>query len=534
MVKCPPCYVGRVFDNIVSDLERRRFFARVPVDCWTLENYAKQADCDPATVLHNFLVDLNWLQRQMPGDLRPYIGDLRKDAERVTPTDIKGMMAGRSSPTANTTTVHVNAPVYGPLHATAQHITNVKSDNDHDNSLKRKRAHDDDDDDHDEDDHEEINDDDDDDVLLDEDILQHAPVLLVNDTSFDEHDRRIYDYDYLADVDEDWAPAEHMIAENDLDLTDKLMEYRHRSVELAKKEENLSDNRVLSLSNIFVITAEQHRSCLHRFQPMYHDAIMKIYTCKEGWITLPRLSRVWCASLDELVCANTDIPKRQLRQLVREYAACADADDNGNDEYGDTDLQSMASLLGQLIQTFAAWNTDWSLENNFKKQHITPFIDHVFGNSVNIREGESHLLGYNNEMLADYIGSKKAPTGEIFDILAIEVKPPCKSSNAQLQSDFVKLGKEMKSMVDRLHSHGIKDSVVCGVLFNGYHATTHTLLLVAEGVYLMVEHGHFDLMRSPQDVSSVPKIYEHLKQLNTLLQPVIHTINDPVRLNNKP
>ena len=73
-------------------------------------------------------------------------------------------------------------------------------------------------------------------------------------------------------------------------------------------------------------------------------------------------------------------------------------------------------------------------------------------------------------MLADYIGSKKAPTGDIFDILAIEVKPPSKSSRAQLQSDFVKLGKELKSMVDRLHSHGIKDAVVCGVLFDGYHA----------------------------------------------------------------
>lgn len=69
--------------------------------------------------------------------------------------------------------------------------------------------------------------------------------MLVNDTRFDDV-RRIYVYDYLADVDEDSAPAEHMIADNDLYHTGKLMEYRNRSVELAKKEENLRDNRVPS------------------------------------------------------------------------------------------------------------------------------------------------------------------------------------------------------------------------------------------------------------------------------------------------
>ncbi|KAJ8661244.1 hypothetical protein O0I10_002993 [Lichtheimia ornata] len=129
--------------------------------------------------------------------------------------------------------------------------------------------------------------------------------------------------------------------------------YRNRSVDLAKMEVNLSDDGVLSLSNVFVITAEQHHSCLYRFLPSYHAMVIKMYTSKEDCISLPRLlSRDWCSSLDELICANSDIPKRQLRQLVREFAACADTDADDKDEDGGTYLQSMAALLSQLLQTF--------------------------------------------------------------------------------------------------------------------------------------------------------------------------------------
>lgn len=65
-------------------------------------------------------------------------------------------------------------------------------------------------------------------------------------------------------------------------------------------------------------------------------------------------------------------------------------------------------------------------------------------------------------------------------------------------------------MVDRLHSYGIKDAVVYGIVFNGYHASTYILRLVAEGVYIMVEHRQLYMMRNPQDVSCIPNIYQDI------------------------
>ncbi|CDH60656.1 predicted protein [Lichtheimia corymbifera JMRC:FSU:9682] len=116
---------------------------------------------------------------------------------------------------------------------------------------------------------------------IEEDLSSNNPA----NRSFDEHQHRIYIYDYLEGV-EDWKPVGRWIID-DLDITEKLVLYRARSINLAKAGENLSDNRVLSLSNVFVLTANQSSSCVHRFEKSYHQHMLQAFTLKEGWHTFP-------------------------------------------------------------------------------------------------------------------------------------------------------------------------------------------------------------------------------------------------------
>lgn len=307
------------------------------------------------------------------------------------------------------------------------------------------------------------------------------------------------------------------------------MEFRERSFRLADADWNISDNRVLSLSNIFVVTPEQARSCTHRFPPVYHDKITKAYEFKEGWERLPVKARTWCSTFDEEIAANSSFPKKALRKLARNFGREADSDDDDNSD-DDNPLVTIAALLNHLIGKFASWLTDCVLENTFQHQHVTPFLEHAFNSAskITLREGESHLINDPTSLMADCIGSYKAITGDVFDILSVEVKPPTKSSQAQLQSDFVKLGKELKSIIDRLIGRGVENPTACGVLVEGYDCRTYSLRLVAEGVYLMVEHGCIQLLKSPQAVNSLPVIIEHLMQLRTLLGPTIMAINETV------
>lgn len=75
----------------------------------------------------------------------------------------------------------------------------------------------------------------------------------------------------------------------------------------------------------------------------------------------------------------------------------------------------------------------------------------------------------------------------------------------------MKLGKKM--MIDRLLKHNIQDVLVCGILIDGYEVSTYSMRLVSDGVHLMSLHGTFHLLRSLQEISSVPRIREYFHQV---------------------
>ncbi|KAI9278827.1 hypothetical protein BDA99DRAFT_493214 [Phascolomyces articulosus] len=89
--------------------------------------------------------------------------------------------------------------------------------------------------------------------------------------------------------------------------------------------------------------------------------------------------------------------------------------------------------------------------------------------------------------MADYIVYHKCTAGDIFDLLAIEVKAPGKSSSSQLQNDLVKTGKDMKSFIDRLATSGVYKPKVHDLFVDGYTCTTFTMQLIQDDAYLMQE-----------------------------------------------
>ncbi|CAO3588625.1 unnamed protein product [Absidia cylindrospora] len=104
----------------------------------------------------------------------------------------------------------------------------------------------------------------------------------------------------------------------------------------------------------------------------------------------------------------------------------------------------------------------------------------------------------------------------------VEVKPPNKSSSSQLQSDLVKLGKEMKRMLDA----GIEKIMVCGMLVEGFPCTTYSMDLKFDGIYRMVQLARFHLLRDSSDILLAPRIIENLLQVKTILIETVTSIDD--------
>ena len=124
-------------------------------------------------------------------------------------------------------------------------------------------------------------------------LIPHLIVLLLtysfpfisvglNDDSFDSHKRRRYIINYMIDIDRSWEPLTRWNLHG-LDITEKFQQFRNRSILLADAKHNISDNRILSLSNIFTITPCQSTSCLHRFSPTYYKSILKVIKRKQGF-----------------------------------------------------------------------------------------------------------------------------------------------------------------------------------------------------------------------------------------------------------
>lgn len=295
------------------------------------------------------------------------------------------------------------------------------------------------------------------------------------DDSFDKHKRRRYVIDYMVDVDRTWQPQSHW-EYGSLSITEKFEQFRHRSILLSEAKHNLSDNRVLSLSNVFVITPYQATSSLHRYEPRYYKEIVKNIKRKGYWPDLPFPVRTWCGMVDQLIGRSSNLPVRKLYALVRHFGDASDAaleqgeDDEDDDEDDDTegkedddnnhvnnsrnvdnevvdDLLLTANVLHSLIGTFQNWMSDRIFEFSFIEQHLTAFMQPVFQRiAVHVRLGETHINGNSESLLADYVGSYKATTGDKFDVLACEVKPWGKTSISQVQSDF-KIGKRNEKHV---------------------------------------------------------------------------------------
>lgn len=83
------------------------------------------------------------------------------------------------------------------------------------------------------------------------------------------------------------------------------------------------------------------------------------------------------------------------------------------------------------------------------------------------------LQNSNDSILMEQFSSDLAASvvilGKIFDLFVVEIKKPC-SDNTGSYSDLVKLGKELKVMVDHLVKNGVAIPVVCGLLCAGSYS----------------------------------------------------------------
>jgi len=104
-------------------------------------------------------------------------------------------------------------------------------------------------------------------------------------------------------------------------------------------------------------------------------------------------------------------------------------------------------------------------------------------------------------------------------LLVTEVKPPRHCATAKdLWSDLVKLGNELKDVIDTIADKDVGTAVVvCGLLVEGFRCDLFVMDLKYEAIYRMIHLGRFYLPRDRCDFDVLSNAIEVLLQTKTIV-----------------
>ena len=98
-----------------------------------------------------------------------------------------------------------------------------------------------------------------------------------------------------------------------------------------------------------------------------------------------------------------------------------------------------------------------------------------------------------------------------FVVLVAEFEPP--GGKDIMESDLVKIGNEMRFMVNRLVKLGVESPVVGGILANKNTLSTYKFEIKGAEVYSMVQLSSIKLFTNTLEFSLIPTITSYLHQL---------------------
>ncbi|KAG1046714.1 hypothetical protein G6F43_010812 [Rhizopus delemar] len=139
-------------------------------------------------------------------------------------------------------------------------------------------------------------------------------------------------------------------------------------------------------------------------------------------------------------------------------------------------------------------------------------------------------VGADTVMIPDFVLWVEPHANRNFEVFFVEVKKQGNFANGHLESDLVKLGKEMQLGLNKLLKRKVENPEVVGLLLEGGQATAYKMDLLYNGQYRMVELSRFFLTRdNVDDVMLVPTIMEKLCQLQCIIQNTIDKLYQAIQ-----
>ncbi|KAI8083390.1 uncharacterized protein B0P05DRAFT_537110 [Gilbertella persicaria] len=267
----------------------------------------------------------------------------------------------------------------------------------------------------------------------------------------------------------------------------------------------LSDIRLLALNDIYLFDKNLALSVTKYFTNAIHN-VVKPSLSFEAYLP-PRGVRCydWCMNIE------ASPPSDWISSLALCGKMLSDACESKNL----LDIHT-AQVLTHVLPIFINGPPDYSIEDSYVHNYLSPLLTTVFGSDplLNMKWANGQLKSNDSKsykpdfLVYNLSGSIKRV------VLISEFKPT--DQHSYVESDLVKLAKQMKLTLNNLVLSGVVEPKVCGIRCEGNNLHTYVMDLVSPKVYRMKSASKLKLFGDLDQTTLLPSILTHLISLKNV------------------
>ncbi|KAI9007858.1 hypothetical protein CLU79DRAFT_777633 [Phycomyces nitens] len=332
-----------------------------------------------------------------------------------------------------------------------------------------------------------------------------------SDLSIDHHPRRTSDYafsfwensvqleDNIID-DAKWVVDNHCIS----DLCFQLKDTTVRMINQTNPAQ-LSDIRLLALNDVYLLDRNIALSSSKYFTAAIHNAI-KASISFEAYLPIRGAQCYdWCTTI------GTNPPSDWISSLAMCGKMLSDACESKNL----LDIHT-AQVLTHILPIFINGPPDCSIEDSYVHNYLSPLLSSVFGSDsmLNIKWANGQLKSNDSKTYKPDFSVFNLSGNTKCVVLIAEFKNSERTSC--VESDLVKLAKQMKSAMNSLVSSGVVEPKICGIHCKGDNLHTYVMELLSPKVYGMINIAKSKLFGDLDQITLLPTLISHLMSLKNI------------------
>lgn len=185
-----------------------------------------------------------------------------------------------------------------------------------------------------------------------------------------------------------------------------------------------------------------------------------------------------------------------------------------------------AQVLTQILPVLINGPPDDSNEDTFVHYYLSPLLSSVFASDplLKIKWANGQLTRNNNVAFKpDFVVYNISGSVKCIVLIA-EFKPT--EQNPYVESDLVKLAKQMKVILNKLIINGVTKPKICGVRCEGENVHTYVMDLPSPKLYRIINTSKIKLFKDLNQISLLPNAITQLlclKEISTETAAKIET-----------